>query len=245
MQPAVRPAYPAITTLPVRVAVLIPAHNEGRSIALVLSELPAGLAQEVVVVDNASTDDTAGAARAAGATVVAEARPGYGSACLAGLAYYAAQPAGQRPEIIVFLDGDHSDYPEQLPELLAPLLAGTADMVIGSRALGEREPGALLPQQRFGNWLATRLLRLRYGGTHTDLGPFRAIRTAALDRLRMADTTYGWTVEMQVKAARLGLRVVEVPVRYRRRIGTSKISGTVRGTLGAGYKILWTIFKYW
>ena len=145
----------------------------------------------------------------------------------------------------MFLDGDHSDYPEQLPELLAPLLAGTADMVIGSRALGEREPGALLPQQRFGNWLATRLLRLRYGGTHTDLGPFRAIRTAALDRLRMADTTYGWTVEMQVKAARLGLRVVEVPVRYRRRIGTSKISGTVRGTLGAGYKILWTIFKYW
>ena len=118
-------------------------------------------------------------------------------------------------------------------------------MVIGSRALGEREPGALLPQQRFGNWLATRLLRLRYGGTHTDLGPFRAIRTAALDRLRMADTTYGWTVEMQLKAARLGLRVVEVPVRYRRRIGTSKISGTVRGTLGAGYKILWTIFKYW
>ena len=126
----------------------------------------------------------------------------------------------------MFLDGDHSDYPEQLPELLAPLLAGTADMVIGSRALGERERGALLPQQRFGNWLATRLLRLlrlRYGGTHTDLGPFRAIHTAALDRLHMADTTYGWTVEMQVKAARLGLRVVEVPVR-RRRIGTSKVA---------------------
>lgn len=228
-----------------RVAVLIPAHNEAQSIALVLAELPAGLAQEVVVVDNASTDDTAGAARAAGATVVHEARPGYGSACLAGLAYYAAQPAGQRPEILVFLDGDHSDYPEQLPELLAPLLAGTADMVIGSRALGEREKGALLLQQRLGNWLATRLLRLRYGGTPTDLGPFRAIRTAALDRLAMADTTYGWTVEMQVKAARLGLRVVEVPVRYRRRIGTSKVSGTVCGTLGAGYKILWTIFKYW
>ncbi len=228
-----------------RIAVLIPAHNEAQSIALVLAELPVGLAQEVVVVDNASTDDTARVARAAGATVVPEARPGYGSACLAGLAYYAAQPAGQRPEILVFLDGDHSDYPEQLPELLAPLLAGTADMVIGSRALGERERGALLPQQRFGNWLATRLLRLRYGGTHTDLGPFRAIRTAALDRLHMADTTYGWTVEMQVKAARLGLRVVEVPVRYRRRIGTSKVSGTVKGTLGAGYKILWTIFKYW
>lgn len=228
-----------------RVGVLIPAYNEAQSIALVLAEIPLGLVQEVVVVDNASTDPTADVARAAGATVVPEPRPGYGSACLAGLAYYAAQPAGQTPEILVFLDGDHSDYPEQLPELLAPLLAGQADLVIGSRALGEREKGSLLPQQRFGNWLATRLLRLRYGSTHTDLGPFRAIRAEALARLGMADTTYGWTVEMQVKAARLGLRVVEVPVRYRRRIGTSKISGTIRGTLGAGYKILWTIFKYW
>ena len=238
-------AAPPASPTECRVGVLIPAHNEALSIALVLAEIPAGLAQEVVVVDNASTDDTAGAARAAGATVVRESRPGYGSACLAGLAYYAAQPAGQTPEIVVFLDGDHSDYPEQMPELLAPLLAGRADMVIGSRALGEREKGSLLPQQRFGNWLATRLLRLRYGGTHTDLGPFRAIRAEALARLGMADTTYGWTVEMQVKAARLGLRVVEVPVRYRRRIGTSKVSGTVRGTIGAGYKILWTIFKYW
>ncbi|TPG72073.1 glycosyltransferase [Hymenobacter nivis] len=228
-----------------RIGVLIPAHNEGQSIALVLHEIPAGLAQEVVVVDNASTDDTAAAARAAGATVVAEPRPGYGQACLAGLAYYAAQPAALTPEIIVFLDGDHSDFPEEMPALLAPLLAGAADLVIGSRALGQRERGALLPQQRFGNWLAARLLRLRYGGTHTDLGPFRAVTAAALARIGMVDTNYGWTVEMQVKAARLGLRVVEVPVRYRRRIGTSKISGTVRGTIGAGYKILWTIFKYW
>jgi glycosyltransferase involved in cell wall biosynthesis len=225
--------------------VLIPAHNEGRAIGQVLGEIPAGLVQEVLVVDNASTDDTAAAARAAGATVVAEPRPGYGRACLAGLAYYAAQPAGRTPEIIVFLDGDHSDFPEEMPALLAPILSGTADLVIGSRALGERERGALLPQQRFGNWLAAKLLRLRYGGTTTDLGPFRAVTAAALARIGMADTTYGWTVEMQVKAARLGLRVVEVPVRYRRRIGTSKISGTVRGTLGAGYKILWTIFKYW
>jgi hypothetical protein len=177
--------------------------------------------------------------------VVAESRPGYGQACLAGLAYYAAQPAGRTPEIIVFLDGDHSDFPTEMPALLAPILSGAAELVIGSRALGERERGALLPQQRFGNWLATRLLRLRYGGTHTDLGPFRAIRADALARLNMVDTNYGWTVEMQVKAARLGLRVAEVPVRYRRRIGTSKISGTVRGTLSAGYKILWTIFKYW
>jgi glycosyltransferase involved in cell wall biosynthesis len=233
-----------LATLP-RIGVLIPAHNEGRSIGLVLGEIPAGLAQEVVVVDNASTDDTAAAARAAGATVVAEPRAGYGQACLAGLAYYAAQPAARTPEIIVFLDGDHSDFPAEMPILLAPILSGAAELVIGSRALGERERGALLPQQRFGNWLAASLLRLRYGGTTTDLGPFRAIRADALARLRMADTNYGWTVEMQVKAARLGLRVVEVPVRYRRRIGVSKVSGTVRGTLGAGYKILWTIFKYW
>ncbi len=224
---------------------LIPAHNEARSIGLVLGEIPAGLVQEVVVVDNASTDNTTAAAHAAGATVVAEPRPGYGQACLAGLAYYAAQPAGRTPEIIVFLDGDHSDFPEEMPALLAPILSGAAEMVIGSRALGQRERGALLPQQRFGNWLASRLLRLRYGGTHTDLGPFRAIRAEALTRLGMVDTNYGWTVEMQVKAARLGLRVAEVPVRYRRRIGVSKVSGTVRGTLGAGYKILWTIFKYW
>jgi glycosyltransferase involved in cell wall biosynthesis len=225
--------------------VLIPAHNEERSIGLVLSKIPAGLVQEIVVVDNASTDNTAAAARAAGATLVAEPRPGYGQACLTGLAYYAAQPAGRTPDIIVFLDGDHSDFPEEMPALLGPILSGEAELVIGSRALGQRERGALLPQQRFGNWLASRLLRLRYGGTHTDLGPFRAIRAEALASLGMADTNYGWTVEMQVKAARLGLRVAEVPVRYRRRIGVSKVSGTVRGTLGAGYKILWTIFKYW
>ncbi|MGI4740207.1 MAG: glycosyltransferase family 2 protein [Janthinobacterium lividum] len=236
---------PSLASSLPRIGVLIPAHNEEKSIALVLAEIPAGLVQEVVVVDNASTDHTAAAARAAGATVVAEPRPGYGQACLAGLAYYAAQPAHQTPEIIVFLDGDHSDFPEEMPALLAPLLSGAAELVIGSRALGQRERGALLPQQRFGNWLAAWLLRLRYGGTHTDLGPFRAIRADALARLGMADTNYGWTVEMQVKAARLRLRVAEVPVRYRRRIGTSKISGTVRGTLGAGYKILWTIFKYW
>jgi glycosyltransferase involved in cell wall biosynthesis len=233
-----------MTSLP-RIGVLIPAHNEERSIGLVLSEIPAGLVQEVVVVDNASTDNTAAAAWAAGATVVAEPRPGYGQACLTGLAYYAAQPADRTPDIIIFLDGDHSDFPEEMPALLAPLLRGEAELVIGSRALGQRELGALLPQQRFGNWLASRLLRLRYGGTHTDLGPFRAIRAEALASLGMADTNYGWTVEMQVKAARLGLRVAEVPVRYRRRIGVSKVSGTVRGTLGAGYKILWTIFKYW
>ena len=228
-----------------RINVIIPAHNEAKAIGLVLAEIPAGLVEEVIVVDNNSTDDTSTAARAAGATVLHEARPGYGYACLAGMTYAFSKPQSERPDIVVFLDGDHSDYPEQLPELLAPLLSGAADMVIGSRALGVRERGALLPQQRFGNWLASRLLRLRYGGTVTDLGPFRAILAPALLSLNMEDKTYGWTVEMQVKAARLGLRTVEVPVRYRKRIGTSKVSGTVRGTIGAGYKILWTIFRYW
>ena len=237
------PASAAFTTARPRISVIIPAHNEAESIGLVISEIPAGLVAEIVVVNNASTDATAARAAAAGATVLAEPVPGYGRACLCGLAYVLAQTPP--PDIVVFLDGDHSDYPDQLPALLAPLLAGAADMVIGSRALGQRERGALLPQQRFGNWLAAWLLRYRFGTTTTDLGPFRAILTPALVGLYMADTTYGWTVEMQVKAARQGLRVVEVPVRYRRRIGTSKISGTVRGTLGAGYKILGTIFRHW
>ena len=228
-----------------RVSVIIPAHNEAGAIALVLAEIPAGLVQEVIVVDNNSTDDTGKIARASGATVLREPRPGYGYACLAGMAYAFGKAQSEQPDIVVFVDGDHSDFPEQMPELLAPLLRGEADMVIGSRALGEREKGSLLPQQRFGNWLASRLLRLRYGGNVTDLGPFRAILAPALLALQMEDKTYGWTVEMQVKAARQGLRTVEVPVRYRKRIGTSKVSGTVRGTIGAGYKILWTIFKYW
>ena len=228
-----------------RISVIIPAHNEAGAIAYVLAEIPVGLVREVIVVDNNSTDNTSAIARANGATVLLEIRPGYGYACLAGMAHAYGRPQSEQPDIVVFLDGDHSDFPEQMPELLAPLLRGEADMVIGSRALGVREKGSLLPQQRFGNWLASRLLRLRYGGTVTDLGPFRAILAPALLALHMEDKTYGWTVEMQVKAARQGLRTVEVPVRYRKRIGTSKVSGTVRGTIGAGYKILWTIFKYW
>ncbi|GAB2715999.1 glycosyl hydrolase [Hymenobacter frigidus] len=228
-----------------RISVIIPAHNEAGAIAYVLAEIPIGLVREVIVVDNNSTDNTSAIARANGATVLHETRPGYGYACLAGMAHAYGRPQSEQPDIVVFLDGDHSDFPEQMPELLGPLLRGEADMVIGSRALGVREKGSLLPQQRFGNWLASRLLRLRYGGTVTDLGPFRAILAPALLALHMEDKTYGWTVEMQVKAARQGLRTVEVPVRYRKRIGTSKVSGTVRGTIGAGYKILWTIFKYW
>jgi glycosyltransferase involved in cell wall biosynthesis len=224
--------------------VIIPAFNEEQSIALVLREIPAGLVREVIVVDNNSSDQTGAVARAAGATVLRETRPGYGHACLAGMAHAFARPLTEQADIIVFLDGDHSDYPEEMPLLVAPLLRGEADMVIGSRALGEREAGSMMPQQIFGNWLATTLLRRLYGAHFTDLGPFRAIRREALQRIGMADTTYGWTVEMQLKAAKLRLRNTEVPVRYRRRIGTSKVSGTVRGTLGAGYKILWTIFRY-
>ena len=228
-----------------RIDVIIPAFNEEKSIARVLADIPTGLAREVIVVDNKSGDRTGAVARAAGATVLREERPGYGHACLRGMAHCFGRPAAARPDIIVFLDGDYSDYPEDMPALVAPILRGAADLVIGSRALGQREAGAMLPQQIFGNWLATTLLRYRYGVRFTDLGPFRAIRAEALQQLHMTDTTYGWTVEMQLKAAQQRLRTAEVPVRYRRRIGTSKVSGTVRGTLGAGYKILWTIFKYW
>lgn len=224
--------------------VIIPAYNEEQSIGLVLAEIPRGLVREVIVVDNNSTDQTGAVARAGGATVLRESRPGYGHACLAGMAHCFARPTVEQPDIIVFIDGDHSDYPEEMPAVLAPVLQGQADMVIGSRALGQREAGSMMPQQVFGNWLATSLLRRLYGIRFTDLGPFRAIRTEALKRIGMQDTTYGWTVEMQLKAAKLGLRCTEVPVRYRRRIGVSKVSGTVKGTIGAGYKILWTIFRY-
>ncbi|RSK34553.1 glycosyltransferase family 2 protein [Hymenobacter metallilatus] len=224
--------------------VIIPAFNEEQSIAHVLAEIPQGLVREVLVVDNNSRDQTGAVAAAAGATVLREPRPGYGHACLAGMARCFGRPAAEQPDIIVFLDGDYSDYPADMTALVAPLLRQEADLVIGSRALGQREAGSMLPQQLFGNWLATTLLRWLYGAQFTDLGPFRAIRREALLRIGMQDTTYGWTVEMQLKAAKLGLRSVEVPVRYRRRIGVSKVSGTVKGTLGAGYKILWTIFRY-
>ncbi|KAA9339595.1 glycosyltransferase family 2 protein [Hymenobacter busanensis] len=238
MPPAAPPA-----SLPL-IDVIIPAHNEALSIGRVLAEIPRNWVRDIIVVANACTDHTAEAAAEAGATVLREDRPGYGWACLRGMAHCYARPATQQPAIIVFLDGDYSDYPEELPALVQPLLTQEADFVIGSRALGQREPGSMLPQQIFGNWLATSLLRRLYGVHFTDLGPFRAIRADALQRLQMADKTYGWTVEMQLKAAQHKLRCTEVPVRYRRRIGFSKVSGTVKGTLGAGYKILWTIFRY-
>ena len=222
---------------PPAIAVVIPALDEEQAIGKVLRDIPEG-ASQVVVVDNGSRDRTAEVARGLGAEVVAELRRGYGQACLTGIAQL------DRPDIVVFLDGDYSDYPEEMSTLVAPLLTGEADMVIGSRTLGQREKGALLPQARFGNWLSTLLIRLLFGVSFTDLGPFRALRFDALQRLAMQDRDFGWTVEMQVKAARLGLRAVEVPVRYRRRIGTSKITGTLSGTLRAGHKILWTIFRY-
>jgi glycosyltransferase involved in cell wall biosynthesis len=221
-----------------RIAVVIPALDEEASIGRVLAELPRGLAQ-VLVVDNGSRDRTAQVARAAGATVVAAERRGYGAACLAGMA---ALDSG---EIVVFLDADHSDHADELPRLTAPLLSGEADLVIGSRALGEAEPGSMLPQQRFGNWLATRMIRVLFGYRYSDLGPFRAIHRQAYEQLGMRDQTYGWTVEMQVRALQVGLRVVEVPVSYRRRIGRSKIAGTLRGTVGAGVKIVGTILRLW
>lgn len=225
------------------VDVIIPAFNEESSIGLVLSDLPWDLVREVVVCNNGSTDRTAEVAARQGATVLHAPRKGYGSACLEGIAYLKAKPAEQQPDIVVFLDGDYSDHPEELPLLLRPLLEEGAELVIGSRALGELEPGAMMPQQVFGNWLATNLIRFFYGYRFTDLGPFRAIRWDKLLALNMQDPDFGWTVEMQVKAAKLGLRCVEVPVSYRRRVGVSKVSGTLRGTLLAGHKILWTIFK--
>ncbi len=224
------------------ILVIIPAFNEENSVGKVVRDIPLHLVDEVVVINNNSNDRTASEAARAGATVLDEPIPGYGRACLRGIAY--AQNRQQKPDIVVFLDADYSDYPGEMGELVAPILAGEADLVIGSRALGSRQRGSMTPQQLFGNWLATRMLRWLYGVHYTDLGPFRAIRFASLLALDMQDKTYGWTVEMQLKAAKSGLRSREIPVSYRKRIGFSKISGTVKGTILAGYKIIATIFKY-
>jgi len=223
------------------VTVVIPAYNEQ---AALLRDLPT--VGEVIVVDNGSTDQTANIAQVAKATVVLESRRGYGSACLAGLAKVEQQisQGGRIPSVLVFVDADYSDHPDQLAELVAPIFADQADFVLGSRIAGDREPGAIPPQSLYGNRLACWLMRLFFGAKYTDLGPFRAISYNQLCRLEMADTNFGWTVEMQIKAAKLGLRTLEVPVRYRKRIGTSKISGTFRGTISAGTKILYTIAHY-
>ena len=224
--------------------VIIPAKNEQASIPHVLQDLPT--VGRVIVVDNGSTDATAEAARLGGADVISELRRGYGSACLAGLARIEMLVAGGEPppKIVVFLDADYSDHPDELPQLIEPLLRGDADFVLGSRLLGRREAGAMPPQSVYGNKLACFLMWLFWGVRYTDLGPFRAINYSALRNLEMQDTNFGWTVEMQIKAAVAKLRTQELPVRYRRRIGVSKISGTVSGTFKAGYKILFTIARY-
>lgn len=223
--------------------VLIPALNEEEAIAQVIKEIPREMVREVVVVDNNSTDKTSEMAVQAGATVLSESRPGYGWACLKGMDYLAAK--SRPPDILVFLDGDHADFPAEMEHVVKPILEQNIDLVIGSRALGKREKGAMTPQQVFGNWLATMLMRWIYKARFTDLGPFRAIRFDRLLELNMQDKTYGWTVEMQIKAVKKKLACTEVAVNYRKRIGFSKVSGTVKGTLMAGIKILYLIFKYY
>jgi glycosyltransferase involved in cell wall biosynthesis len=225
------------------IIVIIPAYNEETAIGKVIAEIPKNWVREVVVANNHSTDQTALRAQEAGATVVYEPIAGYGRACLRAMEY--VESLDVAPDIIVFLDGDHSDYPEELPKLVQPIIEQDYDMVIGSRALGQRERGSMTLPQIFGNWLATFLLRILYGVHYTDLGPFRAIKWKQLLAINMQDKTYGWTVEMQLKAAKQRLKTTEVAVKYRKRIGFSKISGTVKGVVLAGYKIITTIFKYW
>ena len=220
-----------------RIAVIIPARNEAAAIGRVVAELPREPLAQVLVVDNGSTDETASVARAAGAQVIAEPIAGYGRACLAGVAAVEATV-----ETVVFVDGDAADDVRRLPQLLAPIAEGRADLVIGSR-IAQAEPGSLTPVQRFGNRLACALIERCFGVRYTDLGPFRAIRREALERLGMRDRAFGWTVEMQAKAARQRLKIVEVAVPYRRRIGRSKISGTVLGSLQAGWGILSTVLR--
>lgn len=221
------------------ISLIIPALNEEKSIGLVLQAIPKNLVGEIIVVDNGSTDRTVKIARHFGAKVVCEFQKGYGAACLAGIA-----SISKDCEIVAFVDADFSDFPEDLDKILLPILDNQAEMVIGTRTAEREAREALTPQQRYGNWLATSLVKLFFGQTYTDLGPFRAIRREALEGLKMTDRNFGWTIEMQIKAAQHKLRIAEIPVRYRIRVGRSKISGTVKGTISAGTKIIYTIFKY-
>lgn len=221
--------------------VIIPAYNEEDAIGKVIDEIPKGHVRHIIVCDNNSKDKTSEVARILGATVVFEERAGYGYACLKGIDYL--KSVDIKPEIVVFIDGDYSDYPGYIFDLTTPIASGQADMVIGSRTLGLSERGSMTLPQRFGNWIAIHLIRWIYHQHFTDLGPFRAIRYTSLITMDMQDKTFGWTVEMQVKAAKLKLRCLEIPVNYRQRIGVSKISGTLKGTILAGYKIIWTILK--
>ncbi len=224
------------------ISVIIPAYNEEGSIGKVVNDIPKEIVRDIIVANNNSKDNTAEVAAAAGAIVLTENRQGYGYACLKGMEYL--QNLDIKPDIVVFLDGDYSDYPEEISLVIAPILENGMDMVIGSRALGKRERGSMTIPQVFGNWLATTLIRWFYGVKFTDLGPFRAIKYDKLIALSMCDKTYGWTVEMQVKAAKQKMKCTEVAVNYRKRIGYSKVSGTIKGSLMAGYKIITTILKY-
>lgn len=221
-----------------KISVIIPAYNEEQSIGLVLDDLPQDQLHQIIVVDNNSTDGTARKAAEHGAQVVSELKRGYGSACLKGMASLSD------PDIVVFVDGDYSDYPQEMTQLVAPIVADEKDFVLGSRMILPESRRALLPQARYGNKLAVFLIQLFFGHGFTDLGPFRAIRYKSLQEIGMRDRDFGWTVEMQIKAVKHNLRIQEIPVRYRERVGVSKITGTVSGTFRAGTKIIYTIFKY-
>ncbi|GEQ85325.1 glycosyl hydrolase [Patiriisocius marinistellae] len=223
------------------IKVIIPAYNEADSIGLVINDIPATV-DEVIVVSNGSTDNTEAVATNAGATVLIEEKMGYGYACLKGIRH--VESSKKKADIVVFLDGDYSDYPQQLTELVEPIINNNIDFVIGARVAYLREAGSMTVPQKFGNWLATTLMRLFFGSKFTDLGPFRAIKYDKLLALNMEDKTYGWTVEMQLKALKRNYTYVEVPMKYRNRIGESKVSGTVKGAIFAGVKILGWIFKY-
>ncbi|QEG23321.1 glycosyltransferase family 2 protein [Mariniblastus fucicola] len=225
-----------------RTFVIIPMLNEQDSIGLVLDDLPT--VAEVIVVDNGSTDEGAKIAAARGAIVICEPQRGYGKACLKGIAHIRKQVVTPQSTIVAFIDGDYSDHADELPMLIDRIVNEDFDFVVGSRSLGDRQQGAMHFQAIFGNWLACTLMQIFWGAKFSDLGPFRAIRYQALIDLEMQDENFGWTIEMQIKAFRNGLKITEVPVSYRRRIGVSKISGTVSGTFRAGYKILWTIFRF-
>ena len=223
------------------IKVIIPAYNEQDSISHVIKDIPNSV-NEIIVINNNSTDNTLNNAKQAGATVLTESQKGYGYACLKGMDYISKQKV--KPDIVVFLDGDYSDYPEELTKLIKPILDNNIDFVIGARANKLREVGSMTPQQVFGNWLATFLMKLFFNANFTDLGPFRAIKYDKLLALNMEDKTYGWTVEMQLKALKQKLSYIEIPVNYRNRIGTSKVSGTIKGSVMAGIKILTWIIKY-
>lgn len=230
----------SINTL--KIAVVIPAFNEEASIGKVIEDIPKENIAVIVVGNNNSTDNTKIVAKKAGAIVVDEPRKGYGWACLKAIEYIESKNIN--PDILVFLDGDYSDYPQELTKVIQPIVEDGIDLVIGSRALGVKDKGSMTGPQVFGNWLSTRLMKLFYGVTYTDLGPFRAIKYPKYKVLGMQDKTYGWTIEMQIKAAKQKMTYREVAVNYKKRIGVSKVSGTVKGTILAGYKIIWSIIKY-